>query len=101
MSSLKVWWEVGHKPEIAVCLERLAGVACAQDQPERAARLLGAAEALRQAICAPQPPADRLGWEHSCSSVRAKLGEAMFSAAWVAGRAMTLEQAVAYALEER
>jgi hypothetical protein len=31
--------------------------------------------------------------------LRAALGEEAFAAAWAAGRAMTLEQAIAYALE--
>jgi hypothetical protein len=32
--------------------------------------------------------------------VRAALGEEAFAAAWTAGRAMPLEQAIAYALEK-
>jgi len=33
-------------------------------------------------------------------AARAALGEEAFAAAWAEGRAMTLEQAIAYALEE-
>ena len=101
VESLVIWWEVGYKPAIASCLEGLARVACAQDHPERAAQLLGAAEALREAIGVPLPPADRAQHGRHRERGRAKLGEEMFAAAWTEGRAMTLEQAVAYALEEK
>ena len=37
--------------------------------------------------------------ERVLSEVRAQLGEAAFAAAWEEGQAMTLEQAVEYALE--
>ena len=32
--------------------------------------------------------------------MRAELGDAIFAAVWTTGQAMTLEQAIAYALEE-
>ena len=34
------------------------------------------------------------------AAARAKIDEAAWNAAWAEGRAMTLEQAIAYALEE-
>jgi tetratricopeptide (TPR) repeat protein len=80
-------------------LEGLAGVAAAQEQPERAARLFGAAEALREVIGEPLAPAYRAAHERDVAAVRALLGDATFEAAWAEGRSMTLEQAIAYALE--
>jgi hypothetical protein len=38
-------------------------------------------------------------YERAVAIVRAQLDEATFAAAWAAGRTMTLEQAIAYALE--
>jgi hypothetical protein len=38
--------------------------------------------------------------DRNVAAVRAQLDEATFAAAWAAGRAMTMEQAVAEALEE-
>ena len=38
--------------------------------------------------------------ERSLTAVRSHLHEATFVAAWAEGQAMTLEQAIAYALEE-
>jgi predicted ATPase/DNA-binding CsgD family transcriptional regulator len=88
------WW-------IAWCLEGMAGVAAAQKQPEQAARLFGAAAALREAIGAPRPPAFRGYHECNVAAVRERLDEEGFAAAWEEGRAMTTEQAIDYALRER
>ena len=63
-------------------------------------RLLGAAEALREAMGSPLPPCDRPDRERSIASLRARLDEDAFSAAWAEGRGMTWEEAVAYALGE-
>jgi non-specific serine/threonine protein kinase len=97
--SLTLHRDLGHKHGIADGLERLAGAACGQGQWERAARLFGAAEALREAIDVPRPPADRPDLERSLVALRAGLDERALAAAWAEGRALTLEQAVAVALE--
>jgi hypothetical protein len=55
---------------------------------------------LREAIGAPLPPVDRPAHERSVAAVRAALGTAPFAAVWAEGRAMTLQQAVAYAIDE-
>jgi len=39
-------------------------------------------------------------YDHAVARVRAALGEQAFETAWTEGRALTLEQAIAYALEE-
>jgi hypothetical protein len=66
----------------------------------RVARLLGAAEAVRLASGKPMLPAERLGYKATVAAARAALGEAAFAAAWAAGQALTLEQAVAGALAD-
>jgi hypothetical protein len=38
--------------------------------------------------------------DHDVAAVRAQLDDATFAAAWAEGQAMSLEQAVAYALAE-
>ncbi len=83
-----------------MCLEKLVGIAVARGQPEGAARLLGATEALRQAITAPMGAADRADYEQSVALAQARLDEHTFAAAWAEGRAMTMEQAIAYALAD-
>lgn len=90
----------GYKQIIAGCLVGLAGVAGAAGQPARAAQLLGASEALLEAIGAVWEPADRAEYQCYVAAVRAHLDEATFAAAWAEGRTMTLEQAIHEALEE-
>jgi DNA-binding CsgD family transcriptional regulator len=97
---VRVAGEKGARLEISQCLEGLAGVANAQRQPRRAARLLGAAEALREAIGAEQPSAMREEYARDAAIARAELEDRVFRAAWATGRALTLEQAMAYALAE-
>jgi glycine/D-amino acid oxidase-like deaminating enzyme len=77
----------------------LAGVAARQGNAERAARLFGAAEELNEAIQDPPPPAQRREIEQNMATAQSQLEAARWEAAWAEGRAMTLEQAVAYALE--
>ena len=97
--SLTIQREVGNKRGIAYSLEGLAWVACAEGQAKRAARLFGAAEALREAIGAPLHPVERDVYDRAVAAARAALSEEAFATAWAEGRAMTMEQAVAYALE--
>ena len=94
--SLTLCRELGDKHGLAECLEGLAGVAVAQQQLERAARLLGAAAALREATGAPLSPCERVRYDRDVSAVRAGLGEAAFAAIWTTGKAMPLEQVITH-----
>jgi predicted ATPase len=89
----------GQKRTIAGSLECFAGLAARQGHPARAARLFGAAAALREAIDTPLPPSECAAYDRDVASARVQLDEATFAAAWAEGRVMTLEQAIAYALE--
>jgi tetratricopeptide (TPR) repeat protein len=64
-----------------------------------AAHLFGVAAALRARIGVPLVPSDRDHNERRIAQIRVRLGDAAFAAAWEAGRAMTLDEAIAYALE--
>ena len=86
--------------ESAACMEGLAGVAGGQARAERAARLWGAAETIRAGIGAPPPPAEHTRTAAAVAHARNGVGDHAFAAAWAEGQAMTLEQAVAYALGE-
>jgi predicted ATPase/class 3 adenylate cyclase len=66
---------------------------------ERAATLLGAAEALREAIGAPMPPANRDVHARYIERLSTGYGdETALKADWERGREMSLEEAVRYAL---
>ena len=45
-------------------------------------------------------PAARENYDSRVAAARKALGEEVFAAAWKAGRAMTMDEAAAYALEE-
>jgi tetratricopeptide (TPR) repeat protein len=92
--------ELGAKGNIAKSLRAFAALAAVRGQAERAARLFGAAEALREAIGSPLAPVDRAEYDRSLAAARAALGEEGFAAAWAAGRALSLEAAMAFALDE-
>jgi predicted ATPase/class 3 adenylate cyclase len=89
-----------ESPEPPRYLEAVAALAVAQGQGERAARLYGVAEALRKARGTPLPPCELDAYHDDVAVARAALGEEAFAAAWAEGRAMTVEQAIAYALDE-
>ena len=69
--------------------------------PERAARLFGAGEALYEKTgTVPAFPATQALYERDLASVRAQLDIETLEAAWAQGRAMTLEEVVTEALAE-
>ena len=92
--ALGLGYDTADRSIVAACTEALAGVAVARGRAEQAARLLGAAEALREAIGSPLPPARRADYERDLAAVRAVLDEAAAAAAWAEGRALTPEQAL-------
>jgi hypothetical protein len=104
--SLALAWEIGDRRSVAYSLEAFARLAVGQaDSPPhvlatRAARLGGAAQALRDAMGAPLTPADREAFAPVVAAARAALGDAAFTAGWEAGRGLPLEQAVREALHE-
>jgi tetratricopeptide (TPR) repeat protein len=97
--SLRLRWNVNDKWGLAYSLEALASLAAAQQNSERAARLWGAAEVLREATATPLPQNERPRYNSLVVASRNHLEEATFAAAWARGRRMGLEQAVTYALE--
>jgi len=70
-----------------------------QGQPERAARIYGAAETLFEAVGARLPPYDRADYDRNRDTVRSQLGDENFMLGWKEGCGMSLEQATAYTLE--
>jgi len=99
--SLAQFRELEEKRGIAECFEELARVAALQGQLIRAAQLYGGAEALRASISAPMSSEARSLHKHALAAICVQLDEATFAAAWAAGRAMPLEQAIADALTDK
>jgi predicted ATPase len=95
--SLRLRVEREDTHAIAESLEDVAELAAAQQQWYSLTCLLGAAT-LRAGIGAPMPPAWQAERDGYLAAARAALGEQAFETASAAGRAMTMEEAVRYAL---
>jgi non-specific serine/threonine protein kinase len=91
---------VGYQGGIATDLECLAWVARTEGQAERAARLYGAAEALRADVQEPVPLRIRAGHEVDLALLRSMLSEGEHALAWASGRALPIEDAIAEALAD-
>lgn len=98
--SLCFFVRAGDSSGVAHGLEGCACLAADKLEAERAARLFGAADALREAIGVPVPPVDRAGYEGPRRSARVALGEERFAQIWAEGRALTPEQAIRHALAD-
>jgi hypothetical protein len=97
---LSIQRELGNKKGIATTLTVFAVLYCAMKQHGRALGIAGAVEALREKIGSPLPPNEREEYDHMVASVRAETSVDACTAAWSDGRAMTLEQAIEYALQD-
>ena len=100
VESLALSRETGEHWTVPYALSNLAELALQQGRPERAVRLYGAEEVLREAIGLNLSPRDRQECERGVAVVRSALGEERVASFWAEGRAMTSEQAIVYALED-
>ncbi len=94
--SLVMRHAAGNRAGVARSLEGLAHAA--RRDPQRAARLFGAAAALQETVGEIRSRSEEIEYERAMNKVRNGLGEETLGAAWNEGRAMTLTQAVEYAL---
>lgn len=85
--------QLADQPGPAGRLEGIAGVEAARGCPERAARLLGAAEAFAERSGWSPESAERLMRDRTVAGVRAELGEERYAAARVGGRTLPWEAA--------
>jgi tetratricopeptide (TPR) repeat protein len=97
--SLSLSWDAGMTLVVQGALEGLACVAAARVEAQRAARLWGAAQALHETKGIPRDDDFLAEADARISAVRSGMGEQAWEEAWRKGRAMTLDEAVSYALE--
>jgi hypothetical protein len=84
--------EHGAPLPIACCIEGLAGVAAAAGDAEQAARLLGAAAAIRNRIGVPLPEPERTDIQLASETARAVLGGEAFARARQQGQTLDLDR---------
>jgi predicted ATPase/DNA-binding SARP family transcriptional activator len=96
--SLEVAVELGDLAGVAVDLDRLGQTAVALGRPERAVALAGAADRLRESVGGGLTlESGRWLTEHPRDAARRFLTGNQIDRAWAQGRAMSLEDALAYA----
>ena len=96
-TALMAFADLGDADGVAECLERL-GEATLADDPARAARLVGAAGAIRRQQDVPLRPPDEAAATRLMLAVEAALDADTLAAARADAAAMDLEAATAYAL---
>ena len=96
--TIVAWKRLGHRAAIAHQLESFAFIAQHREDGPRAARLYGAAEALRDAIGIPMTEAEQDEYQAEVARLRQGMDDGAFTSAWAEGRGLTLEQAIVYAV---
>lgn len=96
VTSIRQMAELGERWWLGYAVMMLAMVAIAQEEPIRAARLLGAAATLRELRHGAVAPVLRPALENTIATVQKALGAEIFSARWQEGARMTLEQLLVY-----
>ncbi len=97
--ALPGWKDLGHRAAIAHELECIAYILIRREEPDRAARLFGAAENLREIIDTEMTSIERKEYEKEVAALRDMLGENEFKRTWGEGRALTMEQAIHLAVQ--
>lgn len=82
-------------------LEGIARVLAASQMPRQSARLIGWADATREAIYDTRPLLEQADVDRDIAVITAQIGQEEFSQAYAQGQKMTLHEAVVYALEEK
>jgi class 3 adenylate cyclase/tetratricopeptide (TPR) repeat protein len=98
--SLSIYSDLGDKQALAYLLEDLGWLAALDGATERALRLVGAATTLREEVGAPLAEIEAGKLESALEPARATLDDATQNQATAEGQAMSLEQALTYAISD-
>ena len=98
--SLNLNRQVDSPRGVIACLAAFAAIAMAQGKYQWAAQLIAAVETQMVSRGITQLYMDQQEYERNLSQLRAQLDNTVLEKAWSKGRAMSLEQAVDFALQE-
>jgi predicted ATPase/class 3 adenylate cyclase len=99
LESLVLFREAENPSGVAATLETIGALESFAGRFERAIRLAGAASSIKESIGGGAPP-ELLDMADPREQARDGLSEEAIETVWNEGRAMTIDEAVAYALEE-
>jgi hypothetical protein len=85
---------------VLACVAGFADIAVVQGKFERGVTLIAAVETQLATMGMRLLPVDKLEYERNLAHLRAKLDEKTLNKFWIKGNAMSLEKAIALALEE-
>jgi tetratricopeptide (TPR) repeat protein len=98
--SIGRWVRTGHRGAVAHQLESIAFAFIVGGDPDRAARLLGAAAAVREIARSPMVRAEQIEHDEWLVRLRTAAGGSVVDAGLAAGRRLSMEQAVALAIAD-
>jgi non-specific serine/threonine protein kinase len=96
--SLTLRWRMGVRKDIPHYIANFATLSVAKGELAHAARLFGATDSVQATLEDTMKEPERTVYARATAIARARLGEAQFSAAWEAGRALSVADAVTEAL---
>jgi tetratricopeptide (TPR) repeat protein len=96
---LPKWRDLGHRAAVAHELECIAYILAKKGQPQRAVTILGAADSLRKLIDSLATPVELSEYEMEVTALREKIDATMFERAWEEGQRLSLEEAIALAVQ--
>ncbi len=100
-TGLELFMNMGDLRGIGYSLFGFACLAHAEENPQRAAKLLGALDSIREDLGTFLEAVLQIEYEHTRSAVQEMLGKEQFTAMWTEGHGLPLEQAVHFALGPR
>ena len=96
---LRLRWSAGDRLHVADSLGRFAAALAAMERPQAAARVLSCSVSAFQELGISVPVYWETRNEETLVALREQLGEAAIAEAWEQGRKMTIDEAVALALD--
>jgi predicted ATPase/class 3 adenylate cyclase len=91
--------ELGNKWSVPYALEAIGDICIAEGCGAKAVRLYGAASIQREALGLAFPPAEKISYQKSLDGLHALVPQKEFDLQWNAGRALTAQAAMNFALE--
>ncbi len=94
------FYKAGNSIGVIYAIEGMASMQTNQGNPERAAQLFAWTEVAREKINDNRPPIEQASVDKDLAVIHSQLDDTEFARISAEGRAMTVEQAIALAVEE-
>ncbi len=99
--TIQYFLDMGHEPAVANQLECFAYIAIGLEEPEQAARLLGASQSIRERTENPIAlPWEKQEYESALTALKDMIGQKTRDEEIATGRGLKIEDAVGYAIEQ-